>query len=528
MSDSDTISRSTASWPLWRYLLLLLLLTAGIRIWQICHTEVVSRDSLTYIRIAWQMEHGELRQVLRSSMHHPGYPFSILLVSRVVRPFFGDDLVTGMQVSAQIATALASLLLVIPLFLLGLELFNPRISFWATVLFQCLPASSKLFGDGLSEGLFLLLASSGLLTASWALRLGNVRYYVLAGMFSGLAYLVRPEGLAICGATAVILYARQMIRYTQIPFPQFALRGTSLVAATLSLAVPFMMTIGHLSTKMSVTTTMEGAQAPVPVELETPPVAQVQLLSHPLAIWSLDKNSPSDRFVWACKAFVQVLSRALFWYLWPFTFVGMWIHRRSLLQQPLTWLYFLTSCAVLAALYRVALRLGYVSERHLLLVVLAVLGPTAAGVTIVADWVARKWFLPTSSARVSLALFAILLAIPTYKSLETLHLTRSGFRQVGYWLAAHTDTLETLEDPFGWSYYYSGRIFSEPIVGRDSSARKAPRFVVLEEETGNKHPHLLGWAPAEDLTKQASARVVLRQPLRKGEIRVYDLHPTGQ
>jgi hypothetical protein len=497
-----------------------------MRVWQISHTEVVSRDTLTYIRMAWQFEQGDFCQVLRLSPHHPGYPLSILLVSKFVRPLVGNDLVLGMQLSAQLATALASLLLVVPLFYLGLELFDRRLSFWGTLLFQCLPAAGKLFGDGLSEAVFLLCAASGLLAASWALRTGRVRYFLLAGVCSGLAYLIRPEGLAVVGATGAVLLGRQFRPLTRLSLPSFALRGCCLLLSVLMLVVPYMVTIGHLSAKMGATKSLEGALEQTPDAPQAVVASSLKLTTNPMAIWIMDQGPDVDRILWAAKGFVQILTRALFWYLWPFTLLGLWVYREPLRRNPLSWVLLLTSLAVMVALYRVAVVMGYLSERHLLLVLLGLVYPTAAGIELVACWVAYQMFRPTLAPRLTLALFLAVLAVPTYKSLETLHLTRTGFRQVGYWLAQHTDLAEPVEDPYGWSYYYSGRMFTETFIGRPCpEALPPPRFVVLEEDTGNSHPHLAGWAHAQQLTRQTSADVILRRPVRHGEIRVYDLQP---
>ena len=41
--------------------------------------------------------------------------------------------------SAQLVSALASVLLLVPMFYLGREVFERRIAFWSCLLFQCLP-----------------------------------------------------------------------------------------------------------------------------------------------------------------------------------------------------------------------------------------------------------------------------------------------------------------------------------------------------------------------------------------------------
>src|SRR5262245_15977322 len=87
-------------WPDWRWLALLLLLTTGLRVWQVRHTEVLSRDSVSHIRAAWRLEHGDWRAALRTSPTHPGYPLSILAVSLPLRHVADGDSARVMQLSA--------------------------------------------------------------------------------------------------------------------------------------------------------------------------------------------------------------------------------------------------------------------------------------------------------------------------------------------------------------------------------------------------------------------------------------------
>jgi len=133
---------------------MLLLLSAGIRVWHIHHTEVTARDGVGFIRYAWQLQHEPWTTVLRGNPHPPLYPLAILGVSIPLRQLVNDDASRAMQLSAQVASALAGVLLVIPMYYLGKELFNRSVGFWSAAIFQCLPASSRVLSDALAEGLW--------------------------------------------------------------------------------------------------------------------------------------------------------------------------------------------------------------------------------------------------------------------------------------------------------------------------------------------------------------------------------------
>src|SRR6185437_4959200 len=108
--------------------------------------------------------------------------------------------------------ALASILMLVPMFYFGREVFDRRIAFWSCLLFHCLPTSGKIMCDALSDTLFLLFACSGLWLATVALRRRSWPLFALTGLAGGLAYLTRPEGALIVGATGLVLIGAQANR----------------------------------------------------------------------------------------------------------------------------------------------------------------------------------------------------------------------------------------------------------------------------------------------------------------------------
>src|SRR5579884_2075507 len=105
---------------------LLLIAAVALRAWHLRHTEVAARDSIGYIRYAWQLAHHPWPETIRDPAHgqHPGYPVAILATSQVVRRLVGGPEARVMQLSAQLASSAASVLLVVPMFFLGRDLFG--------------------------------------------------------------------------------------------------------------------------------------------------------------------------------------------------------------------------------------------------------------------------------------------------------------------------------------------------------------------------------------------------------------------
>src|SRR5262245_43847152 len=152
-------------WPDLRWLAVLMVLAAGARIWQITHTEVLARDSIGFIRLAWQLEHEPWGDVLHRAEQHPGYPLLLLAASLPLRHLVHLPTPVALQLSAQVVSATAGVLLIIPMFLLGRALFSPRVAFWACLLFQFLPVSARVLADGLTEATYLFLAVTALYLA---------------------------------------------------------------------------------------------------------------------------------------------------------------------------------------------------------------------------------------------------------------------------------------------------------------------------------------------------------------------------
>ena len=198
-----------AGWSDWRWLALLFVLVAGMRAWQFSHTEVTSRDSIAYIRYAGRLEKEPWLRVMADSEHHPGYPFAIYLLAKPVRNLLPDDLPRAMQRSAQLVSCIASLLLIVPMFYIGRELFDGRVGFWGALLFQCLPAPGRVLADGLSDPLFLLFGTISLWMAMIALRKGRPGWFILSGLTSALAYLTRTEGALVPPVTCMVLLGLQ-------------------------------------------------------------------------------------------------------------------------------------------------------------------------------------------------------------------------------------------------------------------------------------------------------------------------------
>jgi hypothetical protein len=499
---------SGVRWTDLRCLLILAALAGGIRTWQLTHTEVASRDSIGYIRIAWELQHGDWRRVIPAAPQHPLYPLAVLGVSLPVRHFL-IDLPTAMQVSAQLASSLGSILLILPMFFLGRELFDRRTAFWATALFQCLPASGRVMADGLSEPLFLLWVTTGLLFAARGLRTGSHWCFALVGLSGGLAYQTRPEGLVIVGASGIVLLAMQLLPRCRRPWLGFLKDAGSLTVATVVLVAPFMILIGGFTVKPTGKNLLNQKPGQTPwlphenIQSGASRTGQGGVTGSPvlLAVWQEGPDlGPAGRYGWAARTMRDVFVKGFFYVWWAPAFLGVYLFRDRFWRVPGAWVVLLSCLTLAAALYRVAVVMGYLSDRHTLLIILCGSYWAVAAVGVLGHWMASAlaWLRPTLAERSwtdrgvwTIGLLLTLTAAPLIRTLEPLHADRAGFKEAGRWLAENSCPGDILEDPYSWTSYYAGRVFLEGAT--DLPTHEPAISYVVIENAPSRHPHLVYW-----------------------------------
>jgi 4-amino-4-deoxy-L-arabinose transferase-like glycosyltransferase len=498
-------------------LALLVLMTAGLRTWQVDHAEVAARDSIGFIREAWRLRDQPWGEVTRTSEQHPGYPMLLLAVSWPVRQFGGGSNAAVMQLSAHLTSALASVLLVFPLYYLGKLLFNRTVGFWATVLFQCLPTSSRTLADGLSEATFLLFAGTSLLLAVLAVRGQSKLLFGLTGLASGLAYLTRPEGAIIIAATGAVLVGMQVRQSSRRPWQQFLACGFGLLFGWGLIGGPFMYTIRHFTVKntglqiiqpqLQSTAPMLPDQKELQALKNIPPQAdqpvQPAQPEKPKAVsWS--RRIWNSQMVWGLRKLGSELHKGFFYVTWFPALLGLWWYRARIARAPGQWVLLLVSIAMLVVLYRVASYMRYLSDRHALLLIYcgciwSTVGFLAIGrrfAALARRWPQRQVAYPSFGVRLvqdsrfwsGLILLALIVAT-FVKDVEPLHANRRGFRDAGDWIAEHMSPSDELIDPYCWTDYYAGRVFLDEKAPDVSPGQAHICYIVLDE-SGNEHPRL--------------------------------------
>jgi hypothetical protein len=473
------------------FIMLLALLTRG---WIIAHTEVISRDGIGFIRYALQIETPPLTsgddprpmtrsEVLRASFHPPGYSLSIVAASRLVRPFVADER-DAMRLSAQIASLLASLTLVAPMYFLGKLLFDRQTAFVGTLLFQMLPVSSQVASDGLSDNLFLCLMAFALWFGALALREQRLGWSLAAGFASGLSYLVRPEGMLLLAALGVVMFWQALRGESR--WRSFLANLLALGVGALLVAGPYIATIGRLTNKPTGEQLFQWLSG----EKMKPSWISERPVHFPLAAWFKEIGAgqePGTR--WATEALAAELLKAGFYTLPFFALIGGWVVWPKLRRDPAGSLVVVVATLHSLLLWRMAKGAGYVAERHTLLVVMCASFFAAAALPFMGEKLASAGKLRrlggASFWSAALATGLVLAQIPS--SLKTLHQNRAGHREAGRWIADQRTAHERsfVLDPFAWAEYYAGYVRLP--AGIDASATT---MYIVVEGPAHLHPRL--------------------------------------
>jgi hypothetical protein len=454
----------------WLLLGLLVLLVVPLRVWLIYNTEVTARDSIGYIRYALAFEQKPWQKVWREQDQHPGYPLALWAVSVPVRAWAGHTDAAVMQLSAQLVSALASLLLLYPMYHLGRLLLGRPAGFWGSLLFQCWPISGRHLSDGISETLFLLLVASALLQAVRAVEGHRVWRFALCGLFCGLAYLTRPEGALLLPIVGIVLLCQQRSPAWRCSWRRCFAGGATMALVALSVGSVYVQATGRITNKLSALEMIDKARhfftepgpgAPAPRLAALGPASLIAAHFPPVV-------DLSERISRSSVALFEELNQG-------FHYIGIWVAIFGLAwtfnvlrRRPGFWVLFLYGLIHALILLALAMVVFYVSDRHTM--VLLLLGSYLVAVGLLVSPACLPWVRPEGDEKISLLRSAMawtlivslgVLGCCLAKTTQRLHANRAPNRQAGLWLASKLSRGDVIVDDHNWSHFYSGLLFKE-------------------------------------------------------------------
>jgi hypothetical protein len=455
----------------------LMAIAAGMLITMAVRADLIFADGLRYIEQAQRISRGAISDGLVRSIDHPGYPLAIAAVHTVLD---GAD-PAAWQRAAQAAAVLAGVLLVIPLYLMAIELFGPRIAWLCCLLVYLAPIPCRVMADAMSESTFLLFWTWGLWAAIRFLKEGSLGWLPLLVGCGVSAYLTRPEGMLLPAALVATLVVMPLFPATRLSWPRWGAAFGFLMVAPLCVVGPYVVAKGGLGTKPALARVLGTASTAPPDSVER---------ARPL-----DPNqSQAKTYFLAVKGTAGALTGAISIPLLAPVALGIWARRSAkALAATRLFLVFIVLGALLA-LVRLHATCGYCTSRHAILLGLLLIPTAAAGL----DWLLRRVPLPTRAPAQGAirepwaALFAVAAALYLAWSapslLRPLNHEGTGYRLAGEWLADRTHAPEDAKvvDGPGWSLFYGKRTGYTFANLNGALGDPQARFVVVREA------HLLG------------------------------------
>ena len=226
-----------------RDLLLLLLLSAVIKISISLFIKVINHDGVLYITAAQKLAAGSYREAL-DIYGMPLYPMLIALTHYVVPNWI---------VAARLVSITASIFTIIPLYLLTEAIFHRKAALWACFAFALLPLSNHLSVEVIRDPLFLFFLAWSIYFANRAIHSKKLIHFLFSSLTCLISILCRIEGL--------ILYV------FFIPFVIFLLlrnpqeRINLFKGALIYVAIPFLfIALGSLISEKGLPSTLNRMQ----------------------------------------------------------------------------------------------------------------------------------------------------------------------------------------------------------------------------------------------------------------------------
>jgi hypothetical protein len=472
----------------------LMVLACLVQAWTIGRAVVPAQDSVRYLAVAQAIGRDGLLATLRSQPEQPLFPalawltHQCLTQAGLIAP---RDWATSLQVAAAIPLVVS----VAPVYWLFRRWHGYGPAALSTVLYCVLGATARLGADGLSDSTHLLLFWCAVAAAaaafgraalsrtsdepsSFILHPSSFILYLFAsGLLAGLALMTRAEAIvlpvAVLGGLTLMQLTRRASRMSSAPNSLVRRYGAAALAAAmlmLGLALPL---APYLVACRAEGAGLADAIAPaadrllgrlgagdsLPLNESLPGQAAVgeprwSLPDVGRLVFGKKDTSSSSRFRGWWAAAVEAsceLAQTLHYWLGLLALIGLW-SARGRLSSPVDRFMQLLCAALVAATLYVGATAGYLSTRHLLLLVVLALGWAGVGAMVCGEWLATMF---SARARYCLAALAVLTCLPDLA--RPLHASRAGHREAAEWLLAHVAPGDAVLDSRGWSALYTGQ-----------------------------------------------------------------------
>jgi Dolichyl-phosphate-mannose-protein mannosyltransferase len=485
----------------------------------VANTTVPSRDCVKFVRDALHLEHPPKNRtdwidVVKKAEHPPAYPAAILAMSKLVRKA-AHPTVEEMALSAQLVSAIAGVLLVVPFYFLSRRVFDRNTATAAVAVFMVLPVGVEVTSDGISDGLFLLTAVSAMWFAVRALErerpITALGYGLGTGLCCGLGFLVRPDSLIIIAGIGLTFAGLTLnrLRRREISRPAL-LAGIGLTVGAALLIAPYVKLINKLTNKPAgneLIDSMNGGDSK-PTYFERGSSRPVRTLF--ASWWNPQSDADQSRALWAVKSLADEYLKGAHYAVPVFALVGLYFFRRRL-SEPRIALLVVVAAVQFAALWILAWKIGYVSQRHTLLSVLITCIFAGVGFGEIGK-VAVHWWKCGTPWQWGAIWAVLLIAAALPRDFRSLHEDRAGHKAAGKWIAEQNQPDIEVVDPFGWAEWYAGRSLTRDPSWFPQTYDGREKYAIFEPNAKSPHSRLQYYDTARILVVDKKAEIVFRYP----------------
>ncbi|MCX5634709.1 MAG: glycosyltransferase family 39 protein [Planctomycetota bacterium] len=425
------------------YPAILLAAALCIGIYLIVTAVLISKDGVTFIEYAKNLALSP-KDTMLNGYQHPGYPFLISAVHRIINITRNCREPYDWIYSAQITALVFRLFALAMLYFLGKVLTGRGHSFFAVLILVFLPKPAEYGSDALSDWPHLFFLMTGILLLIGGAIKRQWWSFGLAGLLSGIGYLIRPECAQLVVLGLLWLGFQFFWPKRTMTKGKAVFASILLLAGFLIIAGPYMKLKGAVFPKKHIGEFASTQQQFQPDNTVTE--------SAPDAVYKTYFTAKNIG-----KSLVELIQNAgdtLMWFFVPALLTGLYLFwQKQEWHEPQK--FFITTFIALNILVMIWLycKHGYMSERHTLPMMAIIFFYIPHGLQAISNWLCEKFpeKIRQSSANGNRRLFVILfiigISICIPKLLTPLHYDKKCYKAAAQWIAQNTDKTAVIAVP---------------------------------------------------------------------------------
>jgi 4-amino-4-deoxy-L-arabinose transferase-like glycosyltransferase len=478
-------------------------LSCLVQAWSIYQSVVPAPDAVRYVTMAQAMARERLVEALRHEPEQPLFP-ALVWLSKVLLTQIGFVSSADWATAAQVAAAAPLILTVIVVYGLSRRLVGRAAALAGGAFFCLLPEFSRLGASGISDSVHLLW----LTLAVWAAVIfftskssgaWNAAWIFGSGVCTGVALLARAEALLfplVLAPALALLPGRTDIHKL---WKSRCAAVAALVCGLIVVLMPYLWVSDALGPKSAVARLLGGKGLKEALPLNLSDMSAIEVPIADTAAWMLPDGrqmifgrkdfSQSNRihgYGPAGKELLAELALASLYGIGGLALFGLWTARRHL-NRPVHWFLMSFATVYLLAMWQMAAHRGYLSGRHLLIVVVLGLGWAGFGALRLGKLAGILWqsraqltrFQFGPAIRWSVVLLAAVSCLP--RALRPFNFQFTAHRQAVDWLAAREEQGGAVLDSRGWTALYSGRKTYRYEAARTAYRDPQLTYVIVEQ-----------------------------------------------